>query len=224
MRAIGLYWVLSCLLTALFVQQSNTGSVLTWQPQIEWFVDCYHSEWNNLISEHWTRGVGECRTLTWYSSLWVISPGQKPWSKQLLMQVFSLPKGNKIKGAFSAQHLLLTNTGCAAHSIRGNDRSYSSLSVPSPLRILVWTRFCPDKPSWEDVCEGIKVPSTWEPLAALWPLSLGIFLHLSGRAAYLPFMQNLHNEADAGLIHSLSPGLLLRAPTLPEDAVHWFQL
>lgn len=63
MRAIELYWVFSCLLTALFVQQSNAGSVLTWQPQIEWFVDYYHSEWNNLISGHWTRSVGECRTL-----------------------------------------------------------------------------------------------------------------------------------------------------------------
>lgn len=132
MRAIGLYWVFSCLLTALFVQQSNTGSVPTWQPQIEWFIDYYHSEWNNLMSGHWTRSVGECRPLAGQSSLWVISAEQNQWSSELFMQVFSLPRGNKIKGAFSAQHPLLANTGCTACGIRGDDRLCSSLSVPAP--------------------------------------------------------------------------------------------
>lgn len=123
------------------------------------------------MSGHWTRSVGECRPLAGQSSLWVISAEQKQWSSELFMQVFSLPRGNKMKGAFSAQHPLLANTGCAACGTRGDDRSCSSLSVPSPLHILVWTRFCPDKHSWEDVCEDIKIPSTWEPLAVLWPPS-----------------------------------------------------
>lgn len=150
--------ILSCLLTALFVQHSSTGSVLTWQPQIEWFADYYHSEWDNVISGHWTRSAGECTTLAGQSSLWVIPAEQKQRSRELLIQVFSLPRGNKIKDEFSAQHLLLANTGCGAHSIRGNDRSYSSLPVSSPGHTLVWTRFCPGRPSWEDTCEDIKVP------------------------------------------------------------------
>lgn len=137
--------------------------------------------------------------------------------------IFS-PKGEQDQGCIFCSALLLANTGCAAHGARGNDRSHSSLSLSTPSHSLVWTRFCPDKPSWEDGCEDIKVPSTSESLAALWPFSLGTFLHLSGRAAYPPFMWNLCNETNAGLSHSLSPGLLLRVQTLPEDAVHWSQL
>lgn len=136
--------------------------------------------------------------------------------------VFS-PKGEQDQGCIfcsappASQHRLC----CMWHQGRWQVMFLSVCA--SPLHILVWTRFCPDKPSWEDVCEDIKIPSTWEPLAVLWPPSLLTFLHLSGRAAY-PFKQNLCNETDAGLIPSLSPGLLPRVQTLPEDKVRWSQL
>lgn len=68
--------------------------------------------------------------------------------------------------------------------------------------------------------EGFPVPENhWQSYGPL-----GTFLHLSGRAAYPPLMQNLCNKTDAELIHSLSPGPLPRVQTLPEDAVHWSQL
>lgn len=51
---MALNWDFSFLFTALFAQQSNTGSVLTSQPQSEWFVEGYHSQCHNLVWGHWT--------------------------------------------------------------------------------------------------------------------------------------------------------------------------
>lgn len=73
-----LYWGSSCLFTALFVQQSNAGSVLTWQPQMKWFVDCYHAQCNNVVSGH---QIDECRVLAGPSSTRVILAEHKQWIK-----------------------------------------------------------------------------------------------------------------------------------------------
>lgn len=216
MRAIGLYWVFSCLLTALFVQQSRAGSVLTWQPQIEIFFGYYHGEWNNLISGHWTRSAGECRTLAGQSSLRVISAEQKQWSREVLIHVFS-PKGEWDQGCIFCSAPPVSQRRLCCTWYQGKRQVYvQPLTHPGLNQILSWKtqlRNCRWKHKGFLYLRTIGSPMA-SPLGAISPLF--------GRAAYPCLMQNLCNETDAGFIHSLSAGLLLQ--TLPEDAVYWSQL
>lgn len=218
MRAIGQYWVFSCLLTALFVQQSNTGSVLTWQQQIEWFVDYYHSERNNLISGHWTRSVGKCRTLAGQSM------GHISWTKAVKQGIadtgiFSL-KGEQDQGCIFCsapppnQHRLCCTHYQGKWQIIFLSVCAQPLTHPGLNQILSW------QTQLRRYMWGHKGPQTRERLPVLWPLAWGHFptfleellIHPSYRICAMRWM------------HSLSPGPLLRVQTLPDDAVHWSQL